>query len=346
MKKWLLSILIVLILQSCSDTNKIKNVTPAFYYWKTSDWRLDDNLMNILKNTQVKKVYAKFFEVSHDELMGNIPISKNSIRFNNLNVEFIPTVFINNDVFLKSSEKELDVLADNMNFLITKMLSNDYSEDDYFNAKSCKEFQIDCDWTLKSRNNYFYFLKKIKEISKKEISCTLRLYPYKYPEKMGIPPVDKVTLMCYNLLNPLSSPKQNSILDVKELSSYLKGTKQYPLHLDIALPIYSWMQLYQNNQFQKVIYQNHELIMKNLKKNDNLWYEVINDFTASETYFRIGDKIKFEEIDQKLVHQTIDLLKRNVEFDDETTISLFHLDNSQLKKYTDEEISSFYSAFN
>ncbi|WP_338410833.1 hypothetical protein [uncultured Flavobacterium sp.] len=42
--------------------------------------------------------------------------------------------------------------------------------------------------------------------------------------------------MCYNLLNPLVSKKQNSILDVDELSQYLNVTSKYPLHLDIALP--------------------------------------------------------------------------------------------------------------
>ena len=72
------------------------------------------------------------------------------------------------------------------------------------NKISCQEIQIDCDWTKSTKDKYFYLLKKIKELSKKEISCTLRLYPYKYPEIMGVPPVDKAMLMCYNLIKPLS----------------------------------------------------------------------------------------------------------------------------------------------
>ncbi|MEM0544143.1 hypothetical protein WFZ85_16275, partial [Flavobacterium sp. j3] len=94
-----------------------------------------------------------------------------------------------------------------------------------------------------------YFLKKLKEISKKEISCTLRLYPYKYPDKMGVPPVDKVMIMCYNLINPLENENKNSILDLAELESYLISVPKYHKHIVIAFPIYSWMQVYLNKRF-------------------------------------------------------------------------------------------------
>lgn len=113
------------------------------------------------------------------------------------------------------------------------------------------EIQIDCDWTLKTKVNYFAFLNALKKISHKTISCTLRLYPFKYPEIMGTPPVDKATLMCYNLTKPLESENKNSILDNNELRSYLKNTEKYPIHLDIALPLFSMM--YQNGRKYKAL---------------------------------------------------------------------------------------------
>ena len=39
------------------------------------------------------------------------------------------------------------------------------------------------------------------------------------------------------------------------------------------------------------------------------------------------------------------LLKKTIDFDDNTTVSLFHLDEEQLKNYTDEEIAAFYTDF-
>ena len=338
MKKIVVLSLLILVVISCK--NKVENVERAFYYWKSDNWRFNDTEDSIVNITATKKLYVKFFEVEHNELMGNVPYSKNRMRFYNKNIEIIPTVFINNDVFIKSSKADIDLLADNINFLINKITNEEDSL-----SKNIKEFQMDCDWTIKSKDNYFYFLKKIKTISNKKISCTLRLYPYKYREKMGIPPVDCVTLMCYNLLNPLESHKQNSILDVDELSKYLNVASKYPLHLDIALPIYSWIQVYQNNQFKGLVYNNIDQILKNSTKTEPLWYEVNQDVSTGDYYLRVGDKLKYEEIDKQTINKAIGVLKKNIDFDRTTTITLFHLDDSQLKKFSNEEISSFYSAF-
>lgn len=342
MKNFIFFLSTLFILISCE--NKVDKVNKAFYYWKSDDYNLSAVEDSILIKQQISKLYVKFFEVDFTEEVGSFPISKTSlnINFDTQNVsqlELIPTVYIKNIVFQKSSEKDLDQLADNINFLISKYNKEKFSNSGYF------EIQIDCDWTISTKDKYFYFLKKIKQISQKEISCTLRLYPYKYPEKMGIPPVQKVTLMCYNLINPLADKSKNSILDIDELKSYLDNSKKYPLHLDISLPIYSWMQVYQNNKFSGVINGGKEF-KKHLKLIKPLWYEVIKDTTINyNQYLRVGDKIKYEEIDAKKVNDAITIIKKNVKLDNEITVSLFHLDYEQLSNYTDEEISHFYIDF-
>ncbi len=341
MKKSLLLILFILVFQSCSKSNKVENVEHAFYYWKSDNWRLSENEKKIIDSQNVSKLYVKFFEVEHNDLMGNIPVSKNNLSiYSKENYSIIPCVYIRNEVFLKSKKEELDILADNIIFLINKK-----KEEHLRDVEEINEIQMDCDWTLKSKENYFYFLTKLKQIYKKKISCTLRLYPYKYPEKMGIPPVDKATLMCYNLINPLEDKSKNSILDTNELSKYLNKNRKYPLHLDIALPVYSWMQLFQNNEFTKVIYTDFEKIKPILKPVKPLWFEVTKDITIADVYLRIGDKIKYDEITAKEIKKAIEIIKKNVNFDKQTTISLFHLDEEQLKQYSNEEISSFYSLF-
>jgi len=334
---------LVLFLISCE--NKVESVEKAFYYWKSDSYSLSEKEKDILKNQDIKKLYVKFFEVDYSEAMGNLPVSKTSYSYytccdgEKAGYEVIPAVYIKNIVFQKSSEKELDQLADNVNYLVDK-----YAQEK-MDSLQVSEIQIDCDWTESTKNNYFYFLKKLKPLSKKQISATLRLYPYKYPDKMGVPPVDKVTLMCYNLINPLEDKSKNSILDLKELESYLDGTQKYPLHLDIALPVYSWMQIYQNNRFTGIIYNGNQL-KKSLKSVKPMWYEVTKDTAMDyQTYLRIGDKIKYEEITTDKINQAIELIKKHVKFDKNITVTLFHLDENQLKNYTDEEISSFYSRF-
>jgi hypothetical protein len=329
-------------LASCTN-HKIETVERAFYYWK-SDAPISDREKKVCDSLDVKKLYVKFFEVNFNEERGNFPESKTNwweysmqtSRFK----EIIPTVYLRNVAFLKSSKEELDVLADNVNFLINKY----YSEK--FNAgTTIQELQMDCDWTLKSKDNYFYFLKKLKTISGKQISCTLRLYPYKYPDKMGVPPVDKVTLMCYNLLNPLENPGKNSIIDLVELENYLKDSKKYPLHLDVALPVYSWAQVYHNERFSEVLYTNNQLLKSVLKQEKPLWYTVMRDTVINYTYLRNGDKLKLEEMDAEKIRGTIALLNKHIPFDKSATITLFHLDEEQLKQFTYAELSSFYSDF-
>lgn len=339
MKHILFFCLIFLTLFSCS--NKIENVERAFYYWKSNEWRISQKEDSIIKKVGIQKIYVKFFEVDNSEVLGNIPVSKSNLRLEESDkYDIIPTVFIKNDVFLKSNKKSIDSLALNVNFLINKRLKENYEKN------MISELQIDCDWTLKSKENYFYFLMKIKEISKKKISCTLRLYPYKYSSKMGIPPVDRATLMCYNLLNPLENHTKNSILDLKELESYLSIEHKYPIPLDVALPIYSWMQVYQNNQFSEVIYKDLNEIKTVLKPIKPHWFEVTKDTVFNyDNYLRIGDKIKYEEITKIKILEAIKIIKKNIAFQDTTTITLFHLDEEQLNKFSNEEISSFYTAF-
>ncbi len=335
-------ILFLTFLFSCQK--KIEKVEPSFYYWKSDEWRLSANENNAIDSLRIKNLYIKFFEVDHTEALGNFPISKVNLSFDedygqkHIDVNIIPTIYIRNEVFLKTNGKSIDSLADNVNFLIDK-----YTKEK-FKKYQVKEFQMDCDWTPKSKSNYFLFLKKLKEISKKEISCTLRLYPYKYPDKIGIPPVDKAMLMCYNLLPPTESQFQNSILDNKELEKYLKNVKQYPLHLDIALPIFSWMQIYQNNRFVDVVYGSNDF-EKNLKVIKPLWYESKVDTTINNIYIRKGDKIKFEKISSENLTKSIKLLKKYGHWNKETRVSLFSLDESILNNFSNEELSQIYIGF-
>ncbi|WP_445722842.1 hypothetical protein [Flavobacterium sp.] len=345
MKKIFYISFILLVFLSC--TTKIEKVEKAFYYWKSDNSAFNENEEHVLDTLKVKKVYLKFFEVKYDETLGMIPFSKT--KFNKYSwfddskkqeLNVIPTVFIKNEVFIKGSKAQIDTLVNNVNHLVKK-----YFEERFEGYPNLTEIQIDCDWTLKSKENYFYFLESFGNKSKLPISCTLRLYPYKYRTKMGIPPVKKVTLMCYNLIQPFDDKNKNSILDTNELKSYLSVVDKYPVHLDVALPLFSWGHLYRYDTFKKFINLNkQELESMSIKKN-KLWYDVVKDTVIKDFFYRKGDKIKFENIDSNLIHETISLLKKEVSFDKEITVTFFHLDDKQLEKFNYETITSYYISF-
>ncbi|WP_449399704.1 hypothetical protein [Chryseobacterium wanjuense] len=75
-------------------------------------------------------------------------------------------------------------MARNIHELIQKKASE-------YHLKTSNEIQIDCDWTAGIRDDYFKFLKELKKVSGKEITCTLRLHQVKDKNLTGIPPVEK-----------------------------------------------------------------------------------------------------------------------------------------------------------
>lgn len=347
MKRIFFGIISALFLISCDDNLKIEQVERAFYYWKGTS--LSETEAKELNGLKVRKLYVKLFEVDYNEVKGNYPFEKNRISNYDLekldSVTIVPTIYIKNGIFQYNDEKSLDQLADNIVFLIEK-----YSKEEYGDSGKIfdyNEIQIDCDWTKSTKDKYFHLLKKIKELSKKELSCTLRLYPYKYPDIMGVPPVDKVSLMCYNLIKPLTSKEKNSILDIEELKKYLNEKKSYPVHIDVALPVFHWTQLYQNNRFVQLLDLSTEEIRSFAKPTQPLWYQIEKDtsFNYGETYLKVGDQVKCEEITTSDINEAIKLIKKYIDLDKTTTITLFDLDESTFKQYTHEEISGFYSGF-
>lgn len=219
---------------ACKNNKTNKTIVEkSFYYWKSNGYWLSNSELDQLKDLHIQKLYIKFFEVEPDPIFMAKPFAKSQLEIRNYtgrcqteqdsllcstisNLKIIPTIYIKNNVFNNTSGKNLDTLADNIIFLINKYYKKNINN----SSADYKEIQIDCDWTQKTKDNYFYLLSAIKKLSKKIISCTLRLYPYKYPDVMGLPPVDKATLMCYNLINPLGNENKNSILNINELESY------------------------------------------------------------------------------------------------------------------------------
>jgi hypothetical protein len=328
-----------------SCKHKTVTIQRSFYYWKSDESSFAGTEINCLKTLAIQKLYVRFFEVETSKIFGVRPVSKTSINFtyeSNYEVakiaQIIPVVFIKTDVLMNISQTGLDSLANNISFLVSKKYKEQVNNNDF------KELQIDCDWTAKTKENYFQLLRSLKKISGKIISCTLRLYPYKYPELMGVPPVDKATLMCYNLNNPLENENKNSILDAGELRKYLDTKNTYPLHLDIVLPLTSWMLCFQNNQFAGILH-NQDAINEIARPVKPLWYTVIKDTVINDIFLRVGDKIKYEDAGEEQLKEVILLLKDHIHFTGTTTISFFHLDKTILNKYSSETLDHLYDSF-
>jgi hypothetical protein len=242
---------LTIIASSCAKLES-KKVEHSFYYWKTT-FTSDNNTSDFIRKEGINHFYIHYFDIEWSEQywmpvpVAEIKTFSNSIPF--ARSPYTPVIYITNRTFEYMDDNWCDSLAAktrNKIIFITNRIEKAFSErvtsDSLKNLDTDRvgipnEIQIDCDWTSSTQQKYFHFLQCLKaQFPDKKISATIRLYPYKYFQKMGVPPVDKGLLMCYNLSDIKNSKTTNSIFDLSDLKQYLTG-KRYPLSLDVALPV-------------------------------------------------------------------------------------------------------------
>ncbi len=297
---------ILLLAVSCNEKPSHRY---TFYYWKTN-LALDKTEKAALQKATYPYLYTRFFDV--DKINGKFqPIGvfrkDNSFRLDK-DKQMVPTVFITNRAFINITEAEIQLLAEGTNDLINrKIILNQ--------LKANQEIQIDCDWTAGTRNDYFKFLKKLKDVSGKPVTCTLRLHQVKDKNPMGIPPVDRVFLMCYSTSSPLENSDKNSILDVNTLKSYLSKLEDYPIKsIEVALPIYSWGIITNHLEKHKLInaLSKKDLENPNFKKLSENEAEVLKDGFYFGHYLNKGFTIKIEEISDDQLREVIQFLENKI----------------------------------
>jgi hypothetical protein len=246
-------------------------------------------------------------------------------------------VFIKNKVFL---DKNCDItnLAKKTYNLIAQINTN--------NGISCEEIQIDCDWTLSSRDNYLKFISNFKKISGKKLSATIRLHQIKYFEKTKIPNVDKGVLMYYNM-GKIATDTINSIYDRNIANNYIRSIKNYPLNINIALPIFSWGIHIRDGKVIELINKldinklNDKTYFKVDEKNR---FQVIQDNYTSGTFYKLGDIIKFEIITPNdLIEMSSDLYENAKDIPEE--IIFYDLDEFNINKYENDIYKKVTSRF-
>ncbi|MEZ0131551.1 hypothetical protein AB9T88_17960, partial [Flavobacterium sp. LBUM151] len=257
--------------------------------WKTI-FKLSQTEKEVLKENNVTKLYIRYFDIGlHPENQEPIPISPIHFQEDLNGFEIVPVVFIKNRVMLQTN-LDIEDLAQKTFRLVEEM-----------NAKNkivSKEIQIDCDWTLDSKGNYLRFIERFKKLSHKKLSATIRLHQVKYFKKTKIPNVDSGVLMYYNM-GSIAPDSLNSIYSSKIAERYLKSLKKYPLHLDLALPIYSWGVHIRN---EKVIGLRSKLNRSELKKDKNfeqinaIFFKVKKANYKNGVFFEENDKLKIESI--------------------------------------------------
>lgn len=297
----------------------------SFYYWKTI-FRLSPKEKNCLAVNQVKRLYIRYFDIDLNPKTKK-PFPRSPIQFEETvnDFEIIPVVYIKNKVMLDSKLIVSDLAQKTNTFIQQINLKNNIT---------IQEIQIDCDWTLESKDNYLRFIEAFKKVSNKKLSATIRLHQIKYFKKTKIPNVDRGVLMYYNM-GTIAPDFLNSIYDRNIANRYLSSLKNYPLPINIALPIYSWgihirdgKIIGLRNKFDSTILKNNSSFA--LTKNN--WFICKSSTFIDGIFFKENDQLKLETISQN------DLLEMANDFEENTTqnpkeIIFYDLDEFNLKNY-------------
>jgi hypothetical protein len=239
----LICVLFCAVSTGCKQRHHV--ITPAFYYWKTV-YAPSTFEKNTIKGISTRVVYLRLFDVDTDPLASDAyPVGL--VRVNeqpDSAMQYIPVIFVTQRTLHKLSVQRMTALAHKIARL-TEVTCSDA-------GIKPREIQIDCDWTASTREKYFMLLSALKRepfLAGKTLSCTIRLHQVKYTTSSGIPPVDRGAVMCYNVGNLKKPGTQNSILEAELAEKYLSHLEDYPLPLDIAMPLFSWSLLFRGGQF-------------------------------------------------------------------------------------------------
>ncbi|MBL7811937.1 MAG: hypothetical protein JNL57_06900 [Bacteroidetes bacterium] len=258
-----------------SQFNQSGNAPVKSAYWWKTTLRSTDSVNEAIKKHGIKKLYVRFFDVGYSEYSNTILPEAVFEASQNVQVqEIVPVVFIVRDVLsaLKSPQSIATLAGD----IVRKAgCTPELNTAATGPGRPFKELQIDCDWRDSAQNTYFALLREIKSrIGTMQLSVTLRLYPFRYRQKCGVPPADKAALMLYNLADLRNMAIEHAVYNPADATDYFQGQEPYPLPLDIALPSFGMGRVFsRNGDFERLetLEDADNTIQTGVREKDNLF---------------------------------------------------------------------------
>jgi hypothetical protein len=320
-------------------------VTRSFYYWK-NNFNLTEGEIATLDSMKVNKVYFKLMDIDWDATNKAHPLVKPMVvgmeRMKDKTL--VPVIFITNRTMQNITAVDVKPLAQKIWAQIQEQVLAHYE---------IEEIQLDCDWNETTRDIYFNLLTELKTVSATNISATIRLYQYKYPEKAGVPPVNRGMLMFYNMGSFKETGAANSIFDSATAQQYINSAAKYPLPLDIALPSFGWCVLYRNNTFLALIDEldkgSIEALSYVTATQQNI-YRVNADTVLERSqnfediYLRNGDILKLEEMDAATIAQAAQLSKKAAN-NNKFSVSFFDFDTQTINYITPAVYENAFNSY-
>ena len=212
------------------------------YYWRTT-FEPDSAELAFLRQHHIGRLYLRYFDVAINEQHQVVPVGTCTFAAQQPDgVEVVPTVFIVENCLW---QKTAGLAAKIVKRVLQMSETNDIGP--------VKEVQIDCDYTLRSRERFYDLLQQMRTELRKHgiaLSATIRLHQLRMPP----PPVDEGVLMLYNTGDVTRRSDHNPILDMRDVAPYVRYLSDYQLPLTAAYPLFEWKVMFHHNTFRHIAY--------------------------------------------------------------------------------------------
>ena len=144
--------------------------------------------------------------------------------------------------------------------------------------------------------------------------------------------------MLYNV-GDLKNKQQNSTLESSIVKQYINTETDYPLLLNIGLPLFSQTIITNNDNRIKIIKNTERNVLENddhFKIVDNLNLMVVKDTLYKGFFLSKGYNLKFEEINETVITESFRIIKNsNLKINE---VIFYHLDEKSLSNINLKEI--------
>jgi hypothetical protein len=335
MKKVYYWVLLIPLTWSCQQKKEPSN--RALYHWRTK-LNLSHEDKGHLDRLKVKKLYVKFFDLDREEFEENVSLHA-EIQADTTHLKgliIVPCVFITN----RSFQGMIPAQAENLVQTVAEKINS---------LKFCpvKEWQMDCDWSESTRDLYFIFLQKLRQLAAKEgveISATIRLHQIKYPQKAGVPPVDRGMLMLYNVGDLENWDEQNSIFNLESAAAYAPFGR-YKLPLDVVLAAYSWGVLFRDQEMTLLI---NDLRIEDLRGDERFEEIAPARFRVKKStyleghYLYANDLIKIETCDADNLKTAARFAAKYLKNPQSRNFAIYHLHPTLFKTIPDDALENTF----
>jgi hypothetical protein len=309
---------------------------PSVYYWRTT-LTLDSAERAFLSEHGVGRMYVRYFDVvmRDGQLMPNA-----TLQFAETipdGIEVVPTVFIVENCLRHNLDSVAQLLVDR----VVQMNETN-------NLPPARELQIDCDWTQRSQEVYYQFLRHVRQLLKEHgmrLSATIRLHQL----AMTPPPVDEGVLMVYNTGDATRGGDHNPILDYRDVEPYLRYVADYDLPLCAAYPVFGWQLLFQGSEFKAILRDENlgdTTLFRPLPQGEWLVLQsrdmpLLSDAGNEVARMSVGNHVRVWQPSAQEVQRVADALAARRPTINQQVV-FYSLDSKYLNKYNNEFYETLY----